>query len=59
MILVKNASSIGILWWTALVIAIVGILMRQGVISISQISSFWMMVISAGLFAVAALAKKA
>ncbi len=55
----KNSSSVGILWWAALIIAIVGILMRQGVISIAQFSSFWMMVISAGLFAVAALAKKA
>lgn len=54
----KNSSSVGILWWAALIITIISLLMRQGVISVAQLSSFWMMVVSAGLFAIAALAKK-
>lgn len=54
----KNSSSVGILWWAALIIAIISLLMRQGVISIAQLSGFWMMAVSAGLFAVAALARR-
>lgn len=46
-----------VLWWAALVVGIVGILMQQNVIKISQLSEFWMVVVSAGLFAIASLKK--
>ena len=47
-----------ILWWIAAIVAIVGILMFEKVVYISQVSSFWMEVVAAGLFAISALFKK-
>jgi hypothetical protein len=49
-----------LMWWIALIIAIVGILMYLGVLSIAKyhgivyITAFWVEVIAAGLFAITA-----
>ncbi len=45
------------LWWAAFVVGVVGVLMQQRIIIISQLSSFWMVVASAGLFALASFKK--
>lgn len=49
-----------ILWWVALVVAVVGILLFQNIINIPSltVSSFWLVVGAAGLFAVTGLFKK-
>lgn len=49
-----------ILWWVALVVAVVGILIFKNIISIPSlsISSFWLVVGAAGLFAVTGILKK-
>jgi hypothetical protein len=48
-----------VLWWIALVVAVIGVLIHQGIIDINiiNISSFWFEVIAAGLFAIAGLSK--
>jgi hypothetical protein len=48
---------LNILWWIGLIAGICGILMFEGIIRISNFSSFWIEVIAAGLFALAALFK--
>lgn len=45
------------LWWTALVIGVVGILMQQDIIKIAKLSEFWTVVASAGLFAIVGFKK--
>lgn len=45
------------IWWAALVVGVVGILMQQGYIKISNISSFWTVVVSAALFAIVGFKK--
>ncbi len=45
------------LWWAALVVGVVGILMQQDIIKIAKLSEFWMVVVSAGLFAIASFKK--
>jgi hypothetical protein len=45
------------LWWIGLIAAICGILMFKGIIHVSGFSSFWMEVVAAGFFALAALFK--
>jgi hypothetical protein len=49
-----------ILWWIALVVAVVGILIFKNIINIPSltISSFWIIVGAAGLFAITGLIKK-
>lgn len=49
-----------ILWWVALAVALIGILIHTNQISISSLSipSFWIVVSAAGLFAITGLIKK-
>jgi len=48
-----------VLWWIALIVAVVGILIFQGMLKIPSlaISSFWIEVIAAALFAVTSFIK--
>lgn len=48
-----------ILWWVALVVAVVGVLISQNVINIPSLtlSSFWIIVGATGLFAITGLIK--
>ncbi len=50
----KNNS---FLWWAGLIVGVVGILMQQDIIKIAKLSEFWLMVASAGLFAIASFKK--
>jgi hypothetical protein len=53
----KKTSPPNALWWVAIVLAILGILMFEDVLGIKGVSSFWVEVIAFGLMAIAAFVK--
>ena len=56
----REKMKLGVIWWLALVIAMVGVLMHQGIVSIAGLTgyTFWMEVVAWGLLAVKSLMKK-
>jgi hypothetical protein len=56
----KGVLTVKFLWWVALVVAIIGVLLQLEVftINVQFLTSFWIEVAAATLFAIAALGKK-
>ena len=54
---VSFMKKLNVLWWVAIIIGIIGLLMHQDVVSISGVSSFWVEVAALGIMAIAGLMK--
>lgn len=53
----KKSSASNVLWWLAVIIGVIGVLMYQDVVHISGLASFWVEVSALGVMAIAALVK--
>lgn len=53
----KKSSAPNALWWVAMVLAILGILMFQGVIHVAGIYSFWVEVVAFVIMSISAIVK--
>ncbi len=51
-------GKVGVMWWMAVIIGILGILMRYNKIIIPGLTSFWMVTVAFGLLALSNLFQK-
>lgn len=51
-------GKLGVMWWIAVIIGVVGILVKYDVIIIPGLTSFWMVTVAFGLLALANLFQK-